>query len=184
MGIIKFTTLRLAIEKAIPFVVFGWSPGQAPVTSSIVKNNPRMTELMQSSVLKPIYKVIGDDSRAYFLENKHFNDSYSFPYNISPLIFLEYDEGRIFRKISEFGWIVPKKTDSNSTNCLLNSFAKVIHRKQFDFHPYAFEIASLVRNGVMTRDEGLSKLRPSEDRDTVKLVSEKLGFKRDVNCEF
>ena len=39
MGIVKFITLKLAIEKNIPFIGYGWSPGQAPVQSSVMKIN-------------------------------------------------------------------------------------------------------------------------------------------------
>ena len=35
MGIVKYSALRIALEKDIPFVGYGWSPGQAPITSPI-----------------------------------------------------------------------------------------------------------------------------------------------------
>ena len=41
MGLVKFSALRMTIEKNIPFIAFGWSPGQAPIASSIMKNNPK-----------------------------------------------------------------------------------------------------------------------------------------------
>lgn len=177
MGIVKFSALRLALEKNIPFIAFGWSPGQAPITSSIMKNNPQMVKMMQSQIYNALYKIVGDDLKPYFLEESHFNGSYNFPYNISPLAFLEYDEEKIIKKISEYGWESPKDTDSNSSNCLLNSFANNVHKKQFNFHPYAFELGKLVREGHMKREYALEKINKIEDQLTIKDVQKKLGLK-------
>ncbi|UCG53402.1 MAG: hypothetical protein JSW58_07570 [Candidatus Latescibacterota bacterium] len=174
MGIVKFSALRLSLEKNIPFIAFGWSPGQAPITSSIMKNNPQMIKMMQRGVFDPLHKIVGDEIRPYFLEASHFTSSYSFPYNISPLAFLEYDETVIFDRIGQLGWEPPKDTDANSTNCLLNSFANKVHKKQFGFHPYAFEMAKLVREGYVEREVALEKITSIEDKTIVELVEKKL----------
>jgi len=177
MGIVKFSALRTALEKNIPFITFGWSPGQAPITSSIMKNNPQMIKMMQKAIFEPLYNIVGDKIKPYFLEEKHFNGSYNFPYNISPLAFLEYNEEKIFQKITQLGWKAPQDTDANSTNCLLNSFANSVHKEQFNFHPYAFEQAKLVREGYTSRDIALEKLTQTEDQNTVEMVKNKLGIK-------
>lgn len=177
MGIVKFSALRMALEKNIPFIAFGWSPGQAPITSSIMKNNPQMVKMMQKAIFEPLYKLAGNEIKPYFLEEVHFSDSYRFPYNISPLAFLEYDEKKVYQNISQYGWEAPKDTDANSTNCLLNSFAIGVHKKQFSFHPYSFELAKLVREGYMNRDLALEKINKVEDPKTVTLVQNKLGIK-------
>jgi hypothetical protein len=72
-----------------------------------------------------------------------------FPYNVHPLAFLDYNEERIIKEIGEIGWKAPDDTDSNSTNCLLNAFANDVHIKRFKFHPYVWEIANMVRAGVV-----------------------------------
>lgn len=174
MGIVKFSALRLALEKNIPFITFGWSPGQAPITSSVMKNNPEMVKIMQKAIFEPLYEIAGEEIQPYFLQEYHFSDSYYFPYNISPLAFLDYNEEKIYNRISEFGWRPPEDTDANSTNCLLNSFANIVHRKAFNFHPYAFEMAKLVREGYLTRNTAQEKINKVEDKETVKLVQNKL----------
>jgi len=158
MGIVKFSAFRLALEKNIPFITFGWSPGQAPITSSIMKNNPQMLKMMQNVIFEPLYKLAGNEIKSYFLEDIHFGDSNRFPYNINPLAFLEYNEEKIYQKIFQLGWKTPQDTDANSTNCLLNAFANKVHIKRYGFHPYAWEIANMVREGVMTREEGYKKI--------------------------
>ncbi len=174
MGIVKFSALRLTIEKNIPFIIFGWSPGQAPITSSIVKNNPQMLRMMQNVVFEPLYKLAGDEIKAYFLEDIYFKGSYHFPYNVNPLAFLDYNEEKIYQKISRIGWMAPEDTDSNSTNCLLNAFANDVHIKRYGFHPYAWEIANMIRQGVMSREEGYQKIYQEQPKKLVKFVEEKL----------
>lgn len=176
MGIVKFTTLRLALEKKIPFITYGWSPGQAPISASIFKNNPSMLKGMQNAIKEPLFRIAGEKINPYFLEEKHFEQKEDFPYNISPLAFLEYDEEKIFKKIGKLGWNMPVDTDSNSTNCLLNSFANLVHKQRFGFHPYAFELAKLVREGYLERDEALKRLEQAENQNTVELVKKKLNL--------
>jgi len=181
MAIVKFNALCLAIEKKIPFIVFGWSPGQIPLASSIMKNIPQMLRTMQDAVLTPLVSLTGDEIRAYFLTEEHLKNFNFFPYNISPLAFLEYDEKKILKEVNRLGWEAPQDVDSNSTNCLLNSFANIIHKKKHGFHPYAFELAKLVREGNLNRSEALQKLNQSESPRTVKYVKKKLGLLRNAS---
>lgn len=176
IAIVKFTSLRMALEKDIPFIVFGWSPGQIPITSSIMKNNPRMVKMTQKSVFEPLYRIAGDQIRPYFLEEKHFKGTYFFPYNISPLGFLDYDEEEIFREVKKLGWRLPDDVDAHSTNCLLNSFSNIVHKGQHGFNPYVFELAKLVREGHMKRSVALRKLNQEESSRTVEAVKRKLGL--------
>ena len=141
-----------------------------------MKNNPQMIKMMQSTLYNPLYNIVGDEIKPYFLEEKHFSDSYQFPYYINPLAFLNYDENVIYEKISQLGWKAPEDTDANSTNCLLNSFANGVHKQQFNFHPYAFELAKLVREGYLSRDIALMKINKTEDIRTILSVEEKLGL--------
>jgi len=177
MSIVKFSALRMALEMNIPFIAFGWSPGQAPITSSIMKNNPQMIKMMQKAVFNPLYNIAGEKIKPFFLEEKHFNGSFNFPYNISPLAFLEYNEEHVYEKIQKFGWKAPQDTDANSTNCLLNSYANTVHKKQFNFHPYAFEQAKLVREGYLNRENALEKINQIDEKNTTIYVKKKLGIK-------
>jgi hypothetical protein len=174
MGFVKFISLRMAIEKSIPFITYGWSPGQAPIASSVFKTNPSMIRSMQEAIKGPMSGIVGDEINPYFLEERHFSDPGKFPYNISPLAFLEYNEEKIFEKIGELGWKAPEDTDANSTNCLLNSYANELHIKQFGYHPYAFEIANLVRENLIDREDALERFTKDEDFTVVECVKEKL----------
>jgi tRNA(Ile)-lysidine synthase TilS/MesJ len=176
MNIVKFGSLRMAIEKGIPFITFGWSPGQIPITSSIMKNNPKIIRMMQKAVFDPLHELVGDEIKPYFLEEEHFKGEDRFPYNISPLAFLEYDEEKIYAKVFAMGWKVPQDIDANTTNCLLNSFANIVHKDCYGYHPYVFEMAKLVREGHLTRDKALKKITEPENPNTVDLVRKKLNL--------
>jgi tRNA(Ile)-lysidine synthase TilS/MesJ len=175
MAIVKSSSLRTALEKDIPFIIFGWSPGQIPISSSILQNNSQIVRVMRKSLYNPLYELVGDEINPYFLEEKHFSRSYNFPYNISPLAFLDYDEKEIIEKINTLGWKRPGGIDANSTNCLLNSYANLVHKGQYGYHPYAFEMAKLVREGYLHRSLALKKLDEPGDLKTIRYVKNILG---------
>jgi hypothetical protein len=176
MGLVKFFSLRTSLEKNIPFIAYGWSPGQAPLSSSIFKNNKSMVKTMQKAIYDPLRRIVGEEIRPYFLSEADFEKDWEFPYNVSPLAFLEYDEEKIFKNMQDLGWKRPKETDPNSTNCLLNGFANLVHKEKFGFHPYALELANLVREGYLDRQEALDRINAPEDSDTVNRVRRKLGL--------
>jgi len=167
IGIIKNLILRTAIEKEIPFVGYGWSPGQAPVQASVMKTNARLMQTTQQAIYTPLHEIAGDALNPYFVTEQQFNQPEKFPWNVHPLAFLPYDEEAIIERIKQFGWEKPDDTDPNSSNCLLNAYANKIHRKRYHFHPYVWEIAGMVREGVMSRQEGLEKIDPAEDERMV-----------------
>jgi len=176
-GIVKYTAIRTAVEKEIPLVAFGWSPGQAPVTSSILDISADMFRAVQEILKGPIKHVIGPPADAYFLSKRHFEKPDSFPKLVHPLAYENYSEKNILRAIGRIGWSLPKDVEMNATNCLLNLFSDEEHIKKYGFHPYGLEIAALVREGYMTRAEGLRHLPVRKDRKTVNAVKKKLGVK-------
>jgi tRNA(Ile)-lysidine synthase TilS/MesJ len=183
MAIVKYSSLRFALEKNIPFIVYGWSPGQSPVTSSIIKNNPRIVKMMQKSLFDPLYRIAGTAITPYFLEDKHFGDAYRFPYYIHPLAFLDYDEEAAYKNIARFGWKPPVDTDANSTNCLLNSLANMVHKQRLGFHPYAYELSNLIRGGYLARSDALERLDQPENPEIITIVKKKLNIKPDSSID-
>ncbi len=177
IGIIKSIVLKAALNMKIPLVAFGWSPGQAPITSAIMRTNPRLQVITHKTIRDPLIKNVGDEIRPYFLTDDDLTVHKSFwPTNIHPLAFTEYNEEEIYKTIKGLGWVKPEDTDPNSTNCLLNALANYIHRKRFGFHPYAWEIAGIVRMGYMERDEGMKKVTKEEDMKMVKYAADLLGI--------
>jgi tRNA(Ile)-lysidine synthase TilS/MesJ len=174
LSVIRYYCLRLTIEKKIPLLVFALSPGQAPINTSIFKMNSKIIRMMQNVVFQPLIKSIGEEIRPYFLEERHFQEENNFPYSINPLAFLPYDEKKIYSRIKSLGWQAPQDTDPNSTNCLLNAYANKQHQEKYGYHPYAYEISTMVREGVLTREEGLRKLAEPGDMEVIESVRKKL----------
>ncbi len=176
MALAKGIGLRMALEQDIPMLAYGWSPGQIPLASAIFRTNHRMLQAMVGTALAPLEKVVGGQISVYFPEAHHLENTRACPYNVSPLAFLDYDEESAVRRIGKLGWERPLDTDPNSTNCLLNSFANQIHLEQMGYHPYVMELAGLVREGYMSREQALSKLKVATVPEIVTAVEVKLGL--------
>ncbi|MCP4147460.1 MAG: hypothetical protein GY757_06895 [bacterium] len=176
IGLVKFIFLKMAIEKKIPMMAWGWSPGQAPIRSSIMKVNPALFKSTRDVLRNPMREVVGNAIDTYFLPDEMFDDKEKWPYNVSPLAFMEYNEKKIIEKLISLGWKSPTDVDKNSTNCLLNSLANKIHIDRYNFHPYAFEIAEMVRTGVMPREEGLEKIADTGNSETIDNAKKKLNL--------
>lgn len=174
MGMVKAICLKMAIEQNIPMIGFGWSPGQAPIESSIMKNNPAFIKTAQQIFLKSVREIAGDDIEQYFLNENHYSAPAKFPYNIHPMAWEFYNEEMILKEIQKIGWTAPDDTDSNSTNCLLNAFANDVHMKRYGFHPYVWEIANMVREGIMTREGGYKKIYQKQSPELINFAKEKL----------
>jgi tRNA(Ile)-lysidine synthase TilS/MesJ len=182
MSLVKALVLKTAIDMGIPLITYGWSPGQIPVQASVAKLNASMIEKTQKVLVNSLAGVMADGLKPFLLEERHFRllDSRETAttslgyYNIHPLAFWAYDERKIKEEIRDLGWTDPEDTDANSTNCLLNCYATQVHLEKYGFHPYAFEIANLVREGFMSRETGLTKLSTPADKSIVEYVKNKL----------
>ncbi len=175
LTLIRLGCYRLAIDMDIPMLVSGLSPGQAPLATAVFRMNAKMLRSMQETLYNPLHAILGDEIRPFFLEERHFAQEERLPYNMNPLSFLPYGEKEIYDTITPYGWRTPRDTDANSTNCLLNAYANKVHQEHFGFHPYAFEIAGLVRDGHMTREDGLAKLAAPPDERVVRQVEQTLA---------
>ncbi len=182
MNLAKSFMLKTAFEMRIPLISYGWSPGQIPIQSSVMKMNLSFIKKTESIIKGYFEKLGAAEFNPIFLDEGQFERIPSSPgspeiFSINPLAFWQYNEGQIEEEIRKLGWKSPRDTDSNSTNCLLNGFANQVHREKYGFHPYAFEIAGLVRENCMTREEGLAKLETPGDEKVINFVKEKLGVK-------
>jgi hypothetical protein len=177
IGFVKSMVLKTALQMDIPLAAYGWTPGQAPISSSIMQTNPRLQRFSNKSIRDPLLNHYGDGLSSYFLSDEDLNiSSEKWPINIHPLAFMDYDEENILHDIEAIGWRKPNDTDPNSTNCLLNALANHLHVKRFGYHPYAWEVAGIVRNGYMDRDEGIEKTNQAEDMKMVKYAADKLNI--------
>jgi hypothetical protein len=59
----------------------------------------------------------------------------------------------------------------------LNSLACHNHLQKYGIHPYAFDIAGIVRNGDMSREVGLKKLHQELSQPLIDEVTKELKVK-------
>jgi len=176
IGMVKSIVLKTALEMSIPLVGFGWSPGQAPIQSAILKTNPLMIKSNQKAIQKAYPPDLLNKLIPYFIPEAYFEKFKDiFPHNVHPLAFFDYDEELIRQELKTIGWQEPEDTDTNSSNCLINAFANECHISRHGFHPYVWEIANMVRQGAMNREEGLTKIYTEQNLEMVTYAEEKLG---------
>jgi hypothetical protein len=174
MAVAKGIGLRMALEKDIPMLAYGWSPGQIPTASAIFHPTPRMLKATVIAAMAPLREAIGDEVALYFPSDRHLEEAERLPYNVSSLAFLDYEEEEVPKRLRALGWERPQDTDPNSTNCLLNSFANLVHIEQMGYHPYALELSGLVRQGYLTREDALERLNTPAMPEVVAAVKAKL----------
>ena len=177
IGIVKGLVLKTTLEMQIPLVAFGWSPGQAPIQSAIMKTNPKMNLQAQKALLNSFPDVLQTKIKQYYVPEEYY-ELYAdrFPQNIHPLAFFDYDEENIKKELHKMGWEDPKDTDTNSSNCLINAYANHCHIQRHRFHPYVWEIANMVRQGVLSREEGIEKIYTDQNKNMVEYAKKKLGI--------
>jgi predicted PP-loop superfamily ATPase len=165
IGLVKSSIYKEAILRKIPFVCFGWTPGQVHIKNPVVKLDYRMILANQKQIKEPFTRNLGNEFNKYFIDaNWLETQKENIPSLAYPLVHSNYDEDKIIDTIGTIGWRKPSDTDMNSTNCLLNSYANSEHTRIYGYNPYSLEIASLVRDGFMSREEGLKKLsEPGQD---------------------
>ena len=177
ISIIKQKLIEEAIVQKAPFIVFAFTSGQSP--NPIINLSSNLMQWSRNLFEKQLQNIGIDDRNEMFLIKKDVikNVGKDIPFMLHPLCLWDYDEDMILETIVELGWNPPDINDSNSTNCTLNSFACYNHLEKYNIHPYAFDIAGIVRSGDMSREEGLEKLHHELSQPLIKEAAKILKIK-------
>ncbi|MBC2714567.1 MAG: hypothetical protein HF978_04585 [Desulfobacteraceae bacterium] len=171
-------SLKTAIEKQIPMVMIGNSPGQfIQSENEIIYKDNRIPYGLKRRLFKPLADKISEDVYYYFLLDKEQYKTRPFPYTINPLPIIGYDESQIYKIMTKLGWKRPDDVDPNSSNCQLNALGIIKHQEKLNFHPYDYEMSMLVRLGIISRDEALRRVEDptGQTADIAADISEKLS---------
>jgi hypothetical protein len=151
--------LRTAVEKRIPMVMLGNSPGQVIRSDDeLIYQDNKVPFALRRNLFAKVVERTGPWAYDYLMLTAEEYATAPFPHFVSPLPILGYDEADIFRTIATVGWSRPQDVDPHSTNCRLNAFGIVRHQNLYGFHPYEYETSQLVRLGAMSREKALAKL--------------------------
>lgn len=174
--IIKQKLIEKAITEKAPFIIFAFTAGQSP--NPIINLSANFIRWSRSLFETQLQKIGVDDKTEMFLIEKERidrigNNTLSI---LHPLCLWEYSEDKVLETLLKIGWEQPGINDSNSTNCILNSFACYNHLEKYGFHPYTFDIAGLVRSGEMSREEGLEKINQELSQQLIEEAAKKLNL--------
>lgn len=175
--IIKQKLIEQAILQRAPFIVFAFTAGQSP--NPIINLSANFIQWSRNLFEKQLQKIGIDDKDELFLLKKEVlenigENSLSI---LHPLCLWDYSEDKVLETLLEIGWEPPGISDSNSTNCTLNSFACYNHLEKYGFHPYAFDVAGLVRSGEMPREEGFEKINQELSQPLIEEAARRLKLK-------
>jgi tRNA(Ile)-lysidine synthase TilS/MesJ len=176
ISIIKQKIIETAVITKSPLIVFAFSPGQTD-TPVITLTRPFMAWIRK--IFEGQLKEMGVVKRdSYLIDEKNLRPDSAEPgiMIIHPYLIWGYNKRKIREECIKLGWIEPELHDRNSSNCLLNAFAIQNHQKKYGIHSYAFDLAALVRQGYMEREEALNKLKDPLTESSVEEVQRALNL--------
>lgn len=183
INFIRYSGLKVCIQKNVPLLIFGWAPGQIDERSIIFKPNKQFLLKSQNIFTEAHKQFLGNDKNSYFMSNEMFQDSKTeMPYFVNPLLFNKYNYDKVTETIFKLGWKYPDNTDASSTNCLLNTLGNFIHEKKCGYNPYVQEISQLIRENILTREEGIEKLNKEVNSFVLESCLHKLGIEEGELC--
>jgi tRNA(Ile)-lysidine synthase TilS/MesJ len=176
ISIIKQKIIELAITTKAPYIVFAFSPGQtdAPFVTLTKPFLVWMRKIFDGNL-----KAMGVTERnAYLIDADLIQPGSPEPEVtiIHPFLVWDYDKPAFKKECIRLGWIDPDLKDHNSSNCLLNAFAIQNHLDKYHIHSYAYDIAALVRQGKMKRDDAVEKLKVNTDDPSIAEVQRELNL--------
>lgn len=178
-------TFDIAARFEIPLIIAGWTRGQSA--------RPGTADDARYGANAPEYRSMAAATRAFLATLKDDPCYRDFPATmdevvkrackrhravvLSPHWFLgQQTEDYVELIQRELGWKYPRSSyPGRSTNCALNFVSVWRSLSDYGYTHYHVEMASLVRQGVMTRDEALELLRPEFGAERVREVMESLG---------
>lgn len=145
--------LRLAVEKKIPLVLAGYSPGQ-PEPERMVYEFSRT--LIQDTDWTPPEirdsRLFSETELAHFWNPFHYHQGTTFPRYLAPFHAWEYSQEENIRKVVELGLIQSStKASPVHSNCPLNWLLMYSDLKHLGYNPYAPEFSKLIRDGKANR---------------------------------
>ncbi len=159
ISIVNNLTLKLALEKNIPFIITGFTLGQVPANGIVFRNNYRFLEESREESLRKLIEIAGSGVESYFrIPERLLSSVGPLPHTINLLCLEDVTEQHILEKIEPLGWMQPHDVDGCSSNCRLNAFNNYVHQRIFGYSPYELELSQLILKGLLTRKEALQKL--------------------------
>ena len=141
--------LRVAVEKRIPLVLVGYSPGQ-PEPERLLYEMPRRRIAEEDWTPEHLFHsgVLDERDRDRFWNPRRFPPGTGFPRLLAPFHAWPYDQRLIMRGVVELG-LVPSRSHANPvlSNFTLNWLFMYADLRSLGYNPYLPEFAALIREG-------------------------------------
>ncbi len=166
----------IATRFNIPIIIGGWTKGQSLEKSDCGKEYEEISNVTRNYVVNTLKKRV---KYRKFPQNiidakKNFRGLVVSPHWYIPW---NIDEVNSILK-QKLQWVpVDLSYPEGSTNCLLNFASVYLSMKYYGYTHYHIEMAKLIREGEITREEALKKLKISFDKKFVNKTINKLGCK-------
>jgi hypothetical protein len=147
--------LSLAVEKKIPLVVAGYSPGQPEPDRMVYEFSRRMIE--ETDWTPAEMRDCGefsDDDLSLFWNPLRYPEGTTFPRYLAPFHAWRYSQADVMKKVVELG-LAGNSRHANPvhSNCPLNWLLMYSDLKNLHYNPYAPEFCKLIRDGKANRTQ-------------------------------
>lgn len=141
--------IKIAIEKGIPLVMAGYSPGQPEPERMLYEFSRKLIETV--SWTPPELKSCGafsEDELLRFFDPARYPSDTEFPRYLAPFHAWEYDQDEIMKQVVRLGLVQSTKHASPIfSNYPINWLLMYSDLKHFGYNPYLPEFAALIREG-------------------------------------
>ncbi len=146
--------IRLAIEKDIPLVLAGYSPGQPDEERMLYEFSRQL--ICETDWTPPELVRCGEFSAgelAHFFNPRRFPAGTRFPRYLAPFHAWTYSQEQIMKEVVELGLAASGRHASPiHSNYPINWLLMYSDLKSFGFNPYAPEFSALIRQGKASRN--------------------------------
>lgn len=146
--------IKLAVEKGIPLVLAGYSPGQPEPERMFYEFSRQL--IRATDWAPPELRDCGEFSEEEidrFFNPKRFPAGTQFPRYLAPFHAWEYNQEQVMRKVVELDLVASSKHASPiHSNYPINWLLMYSDLKAFGYNPYVPEFAALIRQGKASRN--------------------------------
>jgi hypothetical protein len=145
--------IRVAIEKGIPLVLAGYSPGQPEPERMLYEFSRRL--ISDTDWTPPELIRCGEfstDELTHFFNPKRYPAGTSFPRYLAPWHAWPYDQERIMKEVVRLGLAASgRHANPIHSNYPINWLLMYSDLRSFGYNPYAPEFSALIRQGKANR---------------------------------
>jgi len=146
-------SIRLAVEKEIPLVIAGYSPGQPAVERMLYEFSRQL--ICETDWTPPELARCGEFSAeelAHFFDPRRFPAGTRFPRYLAPFHAWPYNQEQIMKAVVGLGLTASTRHASPiHSNYPINWLLMYSDLRSFGFNPYAPEFSALIRRGKASR---------------------------------